>query len=98
MTDAMKIINTVIADWWLIGFYFTLGGLWWQGKAWFSGVNEKLEGTAHVHDAQNKMLADLHYKVSNIEGRVERIDATLAKVHEEVHEQEIKLAVLESKQ
>ena len=43
------------------------------------------------------MLEELTHKVSNIEQRVERIDTTLAKVHEEVHVQEVKLAVLESK-
>lgn len=96
MTDAMKIINTIIADWWLIGFFFTLGGLWWQGKAWFNGVNQKLNDTAETHEQQNKILTDLTNKVSNIEQRVERMDNTLTRVHEESHELELKLAVLEN--
>ena len=97
MHDALNIINTIIHDWWLLGVFFTLGGLWWQGKAWFEGVNKKLGETSQVHDHQNAMLTELHSKVTNIEERVERMDMLLSKVHEEVHDQEIKLAVLESK-
>lgn len=97
MYDLMHLINTIVQDWWLLGFFFTLGGVWWQGKSWFNGVNAKLADTALTHDEQTRMLSELHNKVTNIEQRVERIDLTLSKVHEEVHEQEIKLAVLESK-
>lgn len=93
----MSIVNTVISEWWLIGFFFTLGGIWWQGKSWFDGVNKQLADTTNVHSEQNKILTELHNKINNIQQRVERIDLTLSKVHEEVHEQEIKLAVLESK-
>jgi len=98
MREFMDIVNTAIRDWWLLGFFFTLGGIWWQGKEWFAGVNRKLAESSEVHEVQHKMLEELTNKVSNIEQRVERIDATLAKVHEEVHVQEVKLAVLESKQ
>jgi uncharacterized coiled-coil DUF342 family protein len=97
MKELIEIINTIIHDWWLLGFFFTLGGLWWQGKTWFEGVNKKLGETSAVHDEQNKMLTELHNKVSNIEEKVERMDQLLTKVHEEVHTQEVKLAVLESK-
>lgn len=92
----MKIVNTIIAEWWLIGFFFTLGGVWWQGKAWFNGVNKKLEDTATAHAEQNKLLVELSSTVSTIHGRVERMDQVLQKIHEEVHDQEVKLAVLES--
>jgi hypothetical protein len=97
MTDAMHLINTVIQDWWLLGFFFTLGGMYWQGKSWFEGVNKKLSLTSETHDEQNRILDTLHNKIVNIEQRVERMDNLLTKVHEEVHEQEVKLAVLESR-
>ena len=92
----MTIINTAIHDWWLLGFFFTLGGFYFQGKAWFEGVNKKLGETSAVHDQQNAVLTELHSKVTNIEERVERMDMMLSKVHEEVHDQEIQLAVLQN--
>lgn len=110
--EIVTLANKIITDWALLIFFFTLGGIWWQIKAWFNKVNSKMEEfvgvewfetverrmseTAHVHEQQNQMLIELTNKIINIEERVERIDTTLTKVHEEVHEQEIKIAVLES--
>jgi hypothetical protein len=99
----MTTVNTIIQDWWLLAFFFTLGGLWWQGKSWFEGVNKKLGETATTHENQNKImegqsevLQTLTVRVESIHERVERMDSTLSKMHEEVHQQEIKLAVLEN--
>lgn len=47
------------------------------------------------HEAQNQILSILHEKVNNIEQDVAEIKKELSTVHEEVHEQEVKLAVLE---
>ena len=47
------------------------------------------------HEAQNQILSILHEKVINIEQDVSEIKRELSTVHEEVHEQEVKLAVLE---
>ena len=49
------------------------------------------------HEAQNQILGILHEKVINIEQDVSEIKRELTTVHEEVHEQEVKLAVLENK-
>jgi len=48
------------------------------------------------HEAQNQILGILHEKVINIEQDVSDIKRELTTVHEEVHEQEVKLAVLEN--
>lgn len=98
MIDAMKIINTIIAEWWLLIAFFTAGGVWWQLKTWFHKVNENMSHVTREHQAQNEILTILHSKVVNIETDVCDIKRELSKVHEEVHDQEIKLAVLETKQ
>jgi septal ring factor EnvC (AmiA/AmiB activator) len=110
--EFIEFANRIVREWSLLVLFFTLGTIWWQIKTWFEKVNKKMEEfvsaewyesvelrmveTSKVHDQQNDMLIDLHTKISRIEEKVERIDTTLSKVHDEVHEQEIKIAVLES--
>lgn len=96
MLDFMNVIATVIKDWWLLIFFFTAGGIWWQLKTWFNRVNKTMDAVGQQHDQQNIKLDLLHTKVVNIESKVEKIEQHLDRVHEEVHDQEIKLAVLEA--
>lgn len=97
MTDFVNIANTIIRDWWLLIFFFTLGGIWWQLKHWFKRVNSNMAYASKEHQAQTQILSILHEKVINIEDDVSQIKKELTTVHEEVHEQEVKLAVLETK-
>lgn len=97
MTDFATIVNTIIRDWWLLIFFFTLGGIWWQLKHWFNRVNANMAFVTKEHEAQNQILSILHEKVTNIEQDVTEIKRELTTVHEEVHEQEVKLAVLETR-
>ena len=95
MTDFVTLANTIIRDWWLLIFFFTLGGMWWQLKHWFGRVNANMDYVSKEHEAQTQILGILHEKVINIEDDVSSIKRELSTVHEEVHEQEVKLAVLE---
>lgn len=97
MTDFVTLANTIIRDWWLLIFFFTLGGIWWQLKTWFEKVNANMAYVSKEHEAQTHILGILHEKVINIEDDVAQIKKELTTVHEEVHEQEVKLAVLETK-
>jgi septal ring factor EnvC (AmiA/AmiB activator) len=96
MTDFVTLADTLIRDWWLLIFFFTLGGIWWQLKHWFNQVNKNMDYVTKEHEAQNQILGILHEKVINIEQDVSDIKRELTTVHEEVHEQEVKLAVLEN--
>ena len=44
------------------------------------------------------MLQSIHDKIENLEDRTTKIEETVIKIHEEQHQQEVKLAVLESSQ
>lgn len=97
MIDLNAIINTIIKDWWLLGFFFTLGGIWWQGKAWFNGIDKKLDDSETIHTQQLAIITALKVKVDSMEESIKNIENQLFTVHEEVHDQEVKIAVLESK-
>jgi len=96
MIEFMKVVNQVVADWWLLIAFFTAGGIWWQLKAWFNRVNSTLDKNTKQHDQQCELLDSLHTKVDAIESRQLKIEEQVDRIHEEVHTQEIKLAVLES--
>ena len=89
MTDFVTLANTIIRDWWLLIFFFSLGGIWWQLKHWFNQVNANMDYVTKEHEAQNQILGILHEKVINIEQDVSEIKRELSTVHE------VKLAVLE---
>jgi hypothetical protein len=95
--DLMEIMKTIKEDWALLVFFFTLGGCWWQGRAWFDRVNRTLANVNNQHSAQNQLLETICDRTERLDERVLRMDETLQEVHDKVHEQEIKLAVLESK-
>ena len=95
--DIIEILKTIKEDWALLVFFFTLGGAWWQGKAWFKKINETLSQVGSEHAQQNKSLAELHTKIDNIDERVEKLEIATTRLHEELHDAEVQLAVLQSR-
>ena len=101
--DILEIFKTIKEDWPLLVFTFTLASAWWQGQAWFKKLTDTLESVGRVHDDQNESLSSisnkidsLSDKVEHLSERVEKIELDLHYVHEEVHKQDVQLAVLES--
>jgi hypothetical protein len=90
------IIQTIQEDWAILVFFFTLGGIWWQGQAWFKKIETSLVRESNDHHGQTAMLRSIHDKVENLEDRIGKIEETVVRIHEEQHEQEVKLAVLET--
>ena len=90
------IVSTVERDWPLLVFVFAMGGIWWQGKSWFKKIEESLDREGREHQDHNAMLQTIHDKVENLEDRTTKIEDTVVRIHEELHEQEIKLAILET--
>lgn len=98
MNDIIELLKTIKEDWALLVFFFTLGGAWWQGKEWFKKINDTLSSVGAEHAAQNKVLADINTKLDNIDERVGKLEETTTKLHEELHDTEVKLAVLQNTQ
>jgi hypothetical protein len=90
------LVDTIQKDWPLLVFVFTLGGIWWQGKNWFKKIETSLTRENDQHHNQSTMLQSIHDKMENLEDRTTKIENTVVRIHEELHEQEIKLAVLET--
>lgn len=95
--DIVEILRTIKEDWALLVFFFTLGGAWWQGQAWFKKINDTLTSVGAEHAQQNKSLAELHIKIDNIDERVDKLELATTRLHEELHEAEVQLAVLQSR-
>ena len=94
--DIIGLIEFVQGNWVFASIIFGAGAMWYQGAMWFKKVNYKLEQVGDQHGAQNEKLDSLSNKVHEMHMDVTAIKAELITVHEEVHEQEIKLAVLEN--
>jgi hypothetical protein len=101
--DILELIKTIKEDWALLLFVFGLGGAWIQGKMWFENFNRsfkdihtKLDTEQNQHHTQTNLISSLHDKIDKLDTRVEKVEGTFAKMHEELHDQEIKLAILES--
>jgi hypothetical protein len=94
--DLLEIIKTIQEDWPILVIVFALGGAWWQGKAWFKRIEESLVRENSEHRDQAAMLQAIHDKMENLEDRTTKIEDTVVRIHDELHEQEIKLAVLET--
>lgn len=94
--DILAILNVIKNDWAILIFFFSLGAAWLQGKNWFDKVNRTLDSVGTEHKEQNKLLESLHQKVDQLDGRVDNIDFKVSEIHNELHNQEIKLAVLET--
>ena len=94
--DIIGFIEFVQGNWIYASTIFGAGAMWYQGAMWFKKVNYKLEQVGDQHNAQNEKLDSLTISVNEMKHDVSAIKAELMTVHEEVHEQEIKLAVLEN--
>lgn len=94
--DILELLRTVQQEWALLVFFFTLGACWWQGKAWFDRVNRTLERVNSQHAAQNNMLENISHQTTRLTEKVDGLETKVDEIHDKVHEQEIKLAVLES--
>lgn len=101
--DIFDIIKTIQKDWAIIVAVFAFGGFWWQGKAWFEKMSKTLDSVGKVHDGQNEIMAEQNsmldkilFKTENLEIRTSKIEESVEEIHDKVHEQEIKLAVLET--
>jgi len=96
--DINEILRVLKNDWAFLVFAFTIGGIWWQGKAWFKKLDRAFDREGGEHKDQSAMLQSIHDKIENLEDRTTKIEETVIKIHEEQHQQEVKLAVLESSQ
>jgi hypothetical protein len=96
--DINEILRVLKNDWAFLVFAFTIGGIWWQGKAWFKKLDTAFDREGGEHKDQSAMLQSIHDKIENLEDRTTKIEETVTKIHEEQHQQEVKLAVLESSQ
>lgn len=94
--DIMEIIKTIKEDWAILVFFFALGGAWWQGKMWFKEVNSTLGFIKETSSNNNNEISKLHQKMDHLHDRVNNLEKTIESIREEQHNQEIKLAVLES--
>jgi septal ring factor EnvC (AmiA/AmiB activator) len=94
--DIIGLIEFVSEHWGYAATIFGAGAMWYQGAMWFKKVNYKLEQVGAQHKSQDDKLDALVVSVNEMKHDVAAIKAELITVHEEVHEQEIKLAVLEN--
>lgn len=94
--EVLEIIDIIKRDWPILVFVFALGGAWMQGKAWFKKLTDTLEGVGKQHSEQNEMLRSIKSKTELLEQRTDGIETTVNEIHDKIHEQEVKLAVLES--
>jgi hypothetical protein len=94
--DIIEILNAIKKDWGLLVVVFTLGGAWIQGKAWFKKLTETLESVGVEHSEQNELLRSIQSKTELLGQRTDSIESTVNEIHDKIHEQEVKLAVLES--
>jgi hypothetical protein len=91
-----QLLQAVNDNWALLLSAFALGGFWWQGTVWFKRVNSALDYANTQHDKQSIMLSDIKNKSQDLSNRMDKIEIIVVQIHEELHDQEIKLAVLES--
>jgi chromosome segregation ATPase len=94
--DILEIIKTIKEDWALLVFFFALGGTWWQGKAWFKKLDDTLSRATSQHGEQSKALEEIHTKLDTIDGRIDKLELSTTKMHEELHDAEVQLAVLQN--
>jgi septation ring formation regulator EzrA len=94
--DILEILQTIKEDWPLLAFVFTLGGAWWQGKAWFKKLNETLEKVGTQNGAQNLSLSELHSKIESMNDRLTSLEDTTKTIHEEIHTARTDIAVLQA--
>jgi galactokinase len=98
--DLLEIITKISEDWIYLSAAFMVGAAWWQGKLWFHKVNVTLdqivtEHTTH-HKSHSQALEKLASSLEQIDNRMKTIEQNVLSIHEEVHQQEVKIAVLEN--
>lgn len=96
--NIVELLTAIEENWALLVFVFALGGAWWQGTVWFRRVNTALDYANEQHGLHHSVLCDIRNKTENLERRIDKIEIITVQIHEELHEQEIKLAVLETTQ
>lgn len=94
--DVLHILTTIKDDWAILAFFFALGGAWWQGKTWFKKVNLTLDKVKETTATNTDQLKDLHSKVDQLSDKVTNLEHSLEDIKEEQHNQDVKLAVLET--
>jgi hypothetical protein len=94
--NLLEILQTIQEDWVIIVFVFGLGGAWWQGKQWFAGVTEGLNKAIFQHDNQTNILEHIQMKTDLLEERFDKVESTVNEIHNKLHDQEVKLAILET--
>jgi hypothetical protein len=94
--NLLDIIKTIQEDWIILVFVFGMGGAWWQGKHWFAKVTSGLDQALLQHDNQTNMLEHIQQKTDILEERLNKIESTVNDIHDKLHEQEVKLAILET--
>ena len=94
--NLLELLKTIQEDWAILVFVFGLGGAWWQGKQWFTGVTEGLNKAISQHDNQTTMLEHIQMKTDLLEERFDKVESTVIEIHNKLHEQEVKLAILET--
>ena len=102
--DIISILKTIQEDWVIITFFFTLGGAWIQGKSWFDRVNKSLEKSTREQgemcdkiDTLQDHIQHMSTTLTAIESKQGRIESQVDVISSEIHQQEIKLAVLDSR-
>jgi hypothetical protein len=94
--NILELLETIESNWPLLAVVFALGGAWWQGAVWFKRVNSALDYANAQHDKHSALLSEIKNKSDTLESRIDKIEIIVVQIHEEVHDQEIKLAVLEN--
>lgn len=94
--ETLSLIDTIIRDWKIIAAAFAFGGFFWQAKIWFNKITHLLENTGHTHDKQNIVLDAIHTKIDALDKRMSKMEGSLDMVNITNHEQNIKLAILET--
>lgn len=94
--NLVELLKMIEEDWVTLVAVFTLGGIWLQGKQWFGKVNDSLDKALRQHDNQTDLLRHIEAKTELLEERSDSIENIVNEIHEKLHKQEVKLAVLET--
>jgi hypothetical protein len=94
--DILAILETVKRDWSILVIVFILGGAWYQGKQWFEKITLALTREDRDHTIQNHTLVLILEKIEGLETRTDKIETTVGEIHHALHEQEVKLEVLDA--
>lgn len=94
--DILEIIKTIKEDWALLVFFFAMGGAWWQGKAWFKKLDDTLSMATGQHGDQSRSIDNINLKLDSIGTRITNLEMITAKMHDDLQDTEVRLAVLQN--